>query len=83
MANRYNDAIKKYFRIAPALSIYKILDGGDVYFFAVRRPEVKKGEEIDPWYTINKKTLKIEGFQPHTSIKKFNAATKNEVKAFL
>ena len=61
-------------------TIDKVFDGGSVYLFMIRRNDLPKGEEpLDPWYTIDKKTLKIKGFQPFENRKLFNEAIKHQI----
>lgn len=83
--NKFITSINKYFSDAKGVKIDTIFDGGDRYLFKVRNtaygnPEV---DTMDPWYVIDKKSLKIKGFQPPENIKWFNNTLQNEVKAFL
>lgn len=67
--------IPSYYRITD------IYDMGDRYLFAItyiKEKESKYGN-MDPYYTINKKTLEIKGFAPHQELQKFKAALNNEI----
>lgn len=81
--DRYIKRINEYFSHAPnivkALIIFAIYDGGDRYLFGMKDPKSKE-EPLDPWYTIDKKTLKIKGFHPYEDWKFFEKALKHKVK---
>ena len=61
----------------PKLSLNHIYDMGDNYLFSVKSKEEK--DLMDPYYLVNKKTLKISEFAFQNNIKEFNNALKNKV----
>ena len=63
----------KYFKV------YAVYEAGSNYMFGIKNRENLNDEPLDPWYMINKKTLKISGFAPHDDLKLFNEALKHPV----
>lgn len=63
---------EKFFDI---LSIY---DAGDRFLFCIKNKDYD-GNPLDPYYTIDKTTLKIKGFMPHIERNVFKKALNNEI----
>lgn len=55
--------------------IERIYDIGDKYLFFIVSKEHKGRDDImDPWYTVDKKTKKINGFIVHENLDTFRKA---------
>lgn len=82
--NKFMKAINEYFKDAPAIHVDTIFDGGDKYLFKIKN-DLYKGavDTLDPWYTIDKKSAVVKGFQPPENMKWFNNTLQNEVKSFI
>lgn len=64
----------KYFEI------YAMYDGGNRILFGIRdRRYSSKQDPLDPWYTIDKKTYAVRGFQPPEDWDFFNTARENPI----
>lgn len=82
--NKYIQSIDKFFKKAPALHVDEVFDGGSRYLFKIKNDRYKNEKDlIDPWYTIDKKTTKVEGFLPYKETQWFNETLKHPVKSFI
>ncbi len=77
--SEYKKAIASYFKEEKQLKLFAVYDGGDRYLFGMKNPKLKE-EPLDPWYTINKKTKKIEGFHPYDDWDFFEKSLKNKLE---
>ena len=59
--------------------VYDMYDGGSCFIFAIMR-KGSKGPITDPFYSINKETLDIEGFVPFKNLELFNYARQHPVE---
>lgn len=59
--------------------VYAVYDMGNRYLFGIKAKKSNNEEPLDPWYTINKKTLKIDGFLPHLEYDSFEKALANPI----
>lgn len=69
--------IRKLF-LPEYFSVRKMYDFGDAYLFYISRKEYDGEEILDPWYTIDKKTMKITGFVVHDHLEDFRKAMQTE-----
>jgi len=65
--------IRKLF-LPEYFSVRKLYDLGSAYLFYISRKEYSGEEILDPWYTIDKKTMKITGFVVHDHLEEFRKA---------
>lgn len=53
-----------------------VLDWGSKYIIGIDFADNNKGELMDPYYLVDKKTYNIAGFSPMMNMKKFKEASK-------
>lgn len=75
---KYLEQIYKIFDPA-YFEVYKFYNASNLrYLFAIKRKDTE-GVPLDPWYTIDKKSMKISGFAPHNDLVFFNEAIKHPI----
>ena len=75
--NKYLAKIKEIFD-PKYYDVFSVYDADDRYLFGIRNKKYS-GEPLDPYYTIDKKTLKIRGFLPHMEKDVFRNAINHPV----
>ena len=78
MEEKYLNKIKQIFK-PEYFVVFAVYDGGDKYLFGIKNKKYMNEPPLDPWYTIDKKTLEIKGFLPHEDKEFFKRATQNKV----
>lgn len=77
--NKYLQKIYAIFK-PEHFEVFKMCDtSSDVLLFALRRRDLDGEGPLDPWYTINKTSFKIEGFSPHMDLALFREALNNPI----
>lgn len=75
---QYIRRIREVFK-AEYFTIKEIYDLDDRYlFFIVGNGDKNKADIQDPWYTVDKKTKKIDGFVVHQNLDLFRRAMQTE-----
>lgn len=70
-----------YKRFNPKVfTIFGAYDAIDKYIFAVKQNNTGPGPYLDPYYSIDKKTLKISSFSPQKEIELFKYARQHPVE---
>lgn len=77
--NVYIPKIEKVFK-PKYFVVYAMYDMGNRVLFGIKNKKYINDEPLDPWYTIDKKTGKIEGFAPHMEKEAFKQAINNPIK---
>ena len=62
-----------------AYTVPKVYDAGKQYIFMIKQKNVV-GPIMDPFYSIDKKTLEIKGFVPYMNLEIFNYARQHPVE---
>lgn len=62
-----------------AYTVPRVYDAGKQYIFLIKQKNVT-GPIMDPFYSIDKKSLEIKGFVPHLNLDLFKYARQHPVK---
>ena len=62
-----------------AYDVFGVYDAGKQYIFMIKQKKVV-GSVMDPFYSIDKKTLEIKGFVPYMNLDLFKYARQHPVK---
>ena len=62
-----------------AYDVFGVYDADKYYIFMIKEKNATGGI-MDPFYSIDKKTLEIKGFVPHENLKLFKYARQHPIK---